>query len=60
MTHERTPDAEAPGGPQHTHDQGLPDARSIPVAPGPFDLLPWRQHTEWDGDAPPPDADQEG
>lgn len=38
MTHEATPGAEAPDGPEHDHH--LPDAMSVPVADGPDDLPP--------------------
>lgn len=53
MTHEATPGAEAEGGPQHDHAQGLPDARSVPVSTAPFDLQPWHHPDHWDSDDPP-------
>jgi hypothetical protein len=48
MTHEKTPTSEHEGGPEHTHN--LPDADSIPVADGPFDLPPVLQPEHWDDD----------
>lgn len=46
MTHEHSAGDEALGGPQN--DDRLPDAASIPVADGPFDLPAFVHEDEWD------------
>jgi hypothetical protein len=51
VTHEHTQGDEPEGGPSHDHR--LPDADSIPVAPGPFDLTPEHWPGEWDDDCDP-------
>lgn len=48
MTHEHHAGDEPEGGPQH--DGRLPDADTIPVADGPFDLPAIDQLEEWDED----------
>jgi hypothetical protein len=46
MTHEQLPNSEADGGPEQ--DDYLPDAATIPVAPGPDELSPAVWDGEWD------------
>lgn len=46
MTHEHHKGTEAEGGPEK--DSALPDAETIPVADGPFDLEPIQRPEEWE------------
>lgn len=48
MTHEREPNEEAAGGPEH--DESLPNAWEVPVADGPDDLAPMTDEDDWDTD----------